>query len=120
MTRQTDAGFTLIETLVALLVLALTAMALLGATEAHVARIAGLERRAAALWAAESHLAERGLGLTPDAAPEAMLGYAFRIEEQRSPTADPDLDRIDLVVTDASDGQVYGRLTGFLAGGPAR
>ena len=116
MTRMADAGFSLVETLVALVVLSLTALALLGATEAHVARIGGLERRAAALWAAETHLAERSLGLAP-AAPAPVLGYAFRIEERLSPTSDPDLDQIDLVVMDAGDGRIYGRLTGFLPGG---
>ena len=43
MTVGSDAGFTLIESLVALAVLAVAAVSLLMATEAYVARIAGLE-----------------------------------------------------------------------------
>ena len=63
-----EAGFTLIEALVALAILAMSAVALLSATEAHVARIGDLEARALAQLAAENHLAEIELGLAEDAA----------------------------------------------------
>ncbi|MGL5010123.1 MAG: type II secretion system minor pseudopilin GspI, partial [Paracoccaceae bacterium] len=71
--RAPDAGFTLIETLVALAVLAISAVALLATTQAHITRIAGLEARAAATWAAENHLAEITLGLEPADTPPPML-----------------------------------------------
>ena len=67
MNRRGDAGFTLVETLVALAVLAMAAMALLGATQAHIRNIAALEARAAAQWAAENHLAELVIGAKPQA-----------------------------------------------------
>lgn len=120
MTRSTDAGFTLIETLVALAVLATSAVALLGATEAHIARIADLQSRAAAQWAAENMLAELALGLPPNAAPEAVLGIAFDMAAANTPTSDPDLARVDITATDAASGQVYARLTGFLDTGGTR
>ena len=63
MRRGGEDGFTLIETLVALVVLATSGVALLGATEAHIARIGALETRAAAQWVAENYLAEVKLGL---------------------------------------------------------
>ncbi len=113
MTRSPDAGFTLIETLVALAILALSAVALLGATEAHIARIGGLESRAAAQWVAENRLAELSLGLEPQA-PAPMLGITFVAEDSRTATADPDLERVEITVTDTLDGRIYGRLTGFL------
>lgn len=114
MTRVADAGFTLIETLVALAVLATSAVALLGATQAHIARIADLETRAAAQWAAENMLAELTLGLTPDQSAEAMLGIGFQLAAINTPTTDPDLARVEITAADAANGQVFARLTGFL------
>ena len=114
MMRQRQAGFTLIETLVALAVLAVSAVAILGAAQAQVARIGALEARAAALWAAQNHLAEIGLGLAPAAEPPAMLGYRFRMEVTETATADPDLTRLDIAATDIDSGQTLARLTGFV------
>lgn len=124
MTRQPDAGFTLIESLVALVVLAVTSVALLMATEAHITRIGGLEVRAAAGWVTDNHLAELTLGLTPARTPPAMLGIAFQIREQRTVTADPALVMVTLTATEIGSagvsGQPFGRLTGFVdIGDPA-
>ncbi len=120
MTRAPDAGFTLIETLVALAVLAMSAVALLGATEAHIARIADLESRAAGQWAAENMLAEITLGLQPAAMPAPMLGVSFAMAAAQTATSDPDLARVDVTATDVGDGRVYARLTGFVDTGAAR
>ncbi len=112
--RAPEAGFTLIETLVALAVLATSAVALLGATEAHIARIGDLESRASAQWAAENMLAELTLGVAPTLAPDAMLGIALAMAHANTPTSDPDLVRVDITATDADRGVVLARLTGFL------
>lgn len=114
MSRVADAGFTLIETLVALAVLATSGVALLGATEAHIARIGALETRAAAQWVAENYMAELKLGLTPNDRPDPMLGMDFVISAQRSGTEDTDLERVDLTVTSAADSIAYAVLTGFV------
>lgn len=114
MSRKGQDGFTLIETLVALAVLALSAVALLGATQAHIARIGALESRAAAQFVLENQLAELmlGLGLTPN--PPAMLGAEFDLSLQSVATGDPDLLRVDLRARGRQDGVSYGVLTGFL------
>ena len=112
--RTPEAGFTLIETLVALAVLALSAVSLLGATEAHIVRIGSLETRAFAQWVAENHLAELTLGLTPEDTPPPMGGLAFKMQVTRTATADADLDQVEIVALAVSDGKAYSRLTGFL------
>ena len=118
MTRTPDAGFTLIETLIALAILAMTAVAMLGATEAHIARITALEYRAAAQWAAENYLVELTLGLEPEA-PPPMLGLQFEVLAAQTATDDPDLQRVDMTTTDTADGRIYARLVGFVLAEPA-
>jgi general secretion pathway protein I len=122
MTRAPDAGFTLIETLVALAVLAMSAVALLATTQAHIARIAGLEARAAAGWAAENYLAEVTLGLPPAAAPPPILGFAFELSAEVTATTDPDVQKLVINAAGVADGRSLARLTGFAlvdAAGPA-
>jgi general secretion pathway protein I len=113
-TRPTDAGFTLIETLVALAILAMSAVSLLGATEAHIARINALETRAAAQWVSENYLAELALGLSPSDDPAPMNGITFTVAATRTATRDPDLEQVEIVARDTVDGRDYGPLTGFV------
>lgn len=100
-----DRGFTLIEALVALVIIGIAAAGLLRATEAHVDRVAGLEARAAALWVAENRLAELALADTWPAEVD-MLGRHWRITEHRAPSSDPDLVKVDVAVAEVSAGGV--------------
>ncbi|MEO0913168.1 MAG: type II secretion system minor pseudopilin GspI, partial [Pseudomonadota bacterium] len=63
MKRHPEDGFTLIEALVAMAILATAAISLLGAAEQHVSRINGLQDRILARWVAEDRLTARSLGL---------------------------------------------------------
>ena len=114
MMHSADAGFTLIESLVALVVLAVTSVALLTATQAHITRIGGLETRAAAGWVIENYLAELSLGLSPATSPPTMLGIDFAVTEQRAVTADASLVQVRLSATEAGTSQPFGLLTGFV------
>ena len=119
MTRSpAESGFSLIESLVALAILALTAIAIIGATEAHISRIAGLTTRAAAQWTAENHIALRELGLD-DTAPPPMLGISFAVVDTQQPTSDPEVVKVDTRVTDLSQNRSYGGFTWFLDIGSA-
>ena len=111
--RKTEAGFTLIETLVALAVLATSAVALIGATQAHVNRIAGLEERAAAQWVGENGLAEMALGTDVTLQTLQMLGYSFTLAAERASTSDPNVEKITLLVL-APEGTTQARVTGFV------
>lgn len=112
--RKPQSGFTLIETLVALTVLATAAVALIGAAEVHVGRIAGLERRAAATWVAENALAEAMLGKPTRAQPDAMLNFDFDVAELRVATSDPDLTRVTVTVRNRTDQRDVIAMTGFV------
>jgi len=61
--RSADAGFTLIETLIALAVLAVGSVTLLVGVERHVAGVRGLSDRIVARWVAENALVATTLGL---------------------------------------------------------
>ena len=118
---RSEDGFTLIEALIAMAVLAVGALGLLGAVERHVGLADGLIDRTTARWAAENRLAERALGLDPDPARATMLGRDWRVVDERSATPDPDLQRIDVRVypPDADRrAEPLARMTGFLDTGP--
>lgn len=110
-----EAGFSLIEALVALAILAVSAISLLSAATAHVSRIEGLESRVVAQFVAENRLAELELGIAEGDAPARMLDRDFRVTTTRSATGDPDLQRLDVTV---SDGERAQSVMGFLATPP--
>ena len=55
--RDDEQGFSLIEALVALAVLAIATVGLMRTVQTHIDSTRGLERRAAAMWVAENRLA---------------------------------------------------------------
>ena len=94
-----DAGFTLVEALTAMTVLAISAAALMGVAETHIGRIAGLEERAAARWGAETVLAEirAGARAAEDAQVELeMAGSVVRVRINVAPTEDPEILSVSL------------------------
>ncbi|KIN74985.1 general secretion pathway protein I [Sulfitobacter noctilucae] len=102
--RNRDAGFTLIETLVALTVLSVGAMTLLTAVERHASASRMLADRIVARWVAENALAATTLGL--DVAPRwrsAMgIDWAVRLEARGLP--DTGLSAVTARVADAAEG----------------
>ena len=112
--RSGEAGFSLIEALVALLVLAIAAAGLVRAAESHVDSIRGLERRAAAQLVAQNRLAELSVpGLPAGPAEVEMLGQRWKVAVNEGPTDDPDLARISVAVADERDGGPLVTLDGF-------
>ena len=111
-----EAGFTLIEALVALAILAVASVGLIRATEAHVDSVRGLEGRAAAQWVAENRLAELGL---PDAfpggdAPVEMLGIRWDVRSTSRQTDDPDLRSVSVTVHPEGRASPSATIDGFV------
>jgi general secretion pathway protein I len=114
-----DQGFSLIEALVALVILAIAAVGLTRTVESHIDSTRGLERRAAAMWVAENRLAELELGSGPlEEQQVEMLGARWRVAVERERTDDPDILKIRIRVYGAErsplaslDGFVDGRRT---------
>jgi general secretion pathway protein I len=115
------AGFTLIEVLVALAVLALALAAAIRAGGAYVGNQAYLQERTLAQWVARNVLTELelgedwpGIGERSDSARLADLDWEW--EATISGTPDPDLRRVELSVWlgREAEGEPLAGLTGFL------
>ena len=110
-----EAGFSLIEALVALLVLGIGAAGLVRAAEAHVDSIRSLERRAAAQFVAQNRLAELSLPGASVGVPVTveMLGERWNVAVNESATDDPDLVKVAVMVSDGPDKSPLVTLDGF-------
>lgn len=118
---QRASGFTLLEVLVALAIVAIGLGAAIRATIQVTTGADALKTRTLAVWVAENRLSEHAArkdwpapGKAQGAAGQA--GIAFTWRETVGATAEPDFRRIDIVVaTAAQPDYVLARLTGLLA-----
>ena len=119
-------GFTLIEILIALVVLAVTGLALSSALSNVAFQTWSLERRAAAHWVAENQLARMQLARSNTNAPlEAgrhsetvvLSRRRWRVRQSVAETSHPLFWRVDIEVSELVDNQEVGplgRLVGFV------
>jgi general secretion pathway protein I len=110
-----DRGFSLIEALVAVAVLAIATVGLMRTVQAHIDSTRGVERRAAAMWVAENHLAELEAGIA-GASQVEMLGERWRIAVDKRSTDDPEILRVRINVFAATEKTPLASLDGFVDG----
>ncbi|WP_448657675.1 type II secretion system minor pseudopilin GspI [Sphingomonas sp. CJ99] len=111
----TEQGFSLIEALVALAVLAIATVGLVRTVETHIDSTRAMERRAAALWVAENRLAELSLGIAPAGdEPVEMMGQQWQAQVTWQGTSDPMLDRVRITVSPAGEQGSLASLDGFV------
>ena len=114
-------GFTLIEILIAVVILAVALAATMRA--ASLATDGALEsrQRLLATWAAENRVAQlRAMRIFPATGTTRMTleqgGLALVMDETVSDTPNPIIRRVDLAVADARDSaRVLGRLTAYVS-----
>ncbi len=112
-----DAGFSLIEAMVALAVLAIATVGLMGAVQQHIDSTRAVESRTIAMWVAENRLAELEIGAPQASEGEVeMLGRRWQVAVDRRGTDDPLLDRVTVAVAAAGEKAQLARLDGFLRG----
>ncbi|MCC2977848.1 type II secretion system minor pseudopilin GspI [Sphingomonas sp. PL-96] len=115
--RASEEGFSLIEALVALAVLAIATVGLIGAVEQHIDSTRAIERRTVAMLIAENRLAELEIGAPEaDARDVEMLGRHWQVRTTRRGTDDPALDRVRIAVAAAGEETPLAQLDGFLEG----
>ena len=112
-------GFTLLEMLIALSVIAVVGLAVSSAIGNVVNQTYTLEQRLVAHWVAENHLARvriARIGLT-DALPTGretervrMSGRTWRVERDIRETTHPWLRRVEIEVFEIADGEDIGPL----------
>jgi general secretion pathway protein I len=110
-------GFSLIEALVALAVLAIATVGLMRTVESHIDSTRGVERRTTAMWIAENRLAELE-AKAPAANGEMveMLGQQWRVAVARTTTDDPEIERVRIQVFPAQERSPLASLDGFVDG----
>lgn len=110
-------GYSLMEALVALFILAIATVGLTRATQAHVDGVRGLEQRVIAGWVAENRLTEmnlEGAAVSPDTSTVRMMDRDWSVRVSRRATDDPDLLAVDVVVLPAGTDRTAARLSGFV------
>lgn len=114
------AGYSLMEAMVALFVLAISATALLLATRSHIDGVGDLENRVTAQWVAENRLVELGLGdPSAQSGNVEMMGRDWVVTVKQRPTDDPDLMAVEITVSLGGQPDVHARLHGFIDKGGA-
>ena len=110
---MSEDGFSLIEALIALAVLAIATVGLIGAVEQHIDSTRAMERRSAAMWVAENRLAELSLGA---AGPErvTMLDTNWIVQATSRATDDPEIARVRIEVRQEGEKAPTASLDGFL------
>ena len=114
-------GFTLIEILVAVAILAVALAATTRAAGVATDGARETRERLLATWAAENRIAElRARAVFPDTSTTDFEteegGLSLKVEETVTETPNPTLRRVDLAVADASDpARALARLTGYVA-----
>jgi len=110
-------GFTLMEALVALTILAIAGTGLVRATEAHVDQVGGIQQRTIAQWVAENRLIELELepaNLAEGSERVEMLGRNWDVSVDIDATEDPELAKVTISVAAGGTDSPAAVLTGFV------
>lgn len=116
-TRNSQAGFTLIETLVALAVLAVGSVTLLVGVERHASGVRGLSDRVVARWVAENAIAATTLGLPLQPKWTQAMGIDWAVSLDARPLPRSGLQAVTARVVDTAAGTdaALVALTGYIA-----
>lgn len=115
-----EAGFTLMEAVAALGVFAIAALSLMRLNTENVRALGQIETAAYARLVAENQMAialaetrARALERGVSTGQEAMAGIEWSWTRVVAPTADPDVDRVEITVSPLDSDREAARLLGF-------
>lgn len=100
--RADAGGFSLIEVLVALMVLAVASVGLIGATEAYIDTVDASEKRALAQWVAENKIVELTVSGQPPKGSELVesMGRTWKVQVATRQSSDASLLAHELFVSE--------------------
>jgi general secretion pathway protein I len=110
-------GYSLMEAMVALFILAVATVGLTRATQTHIDGVRGLEQRVIAQWVAENRLVEldlEGAAAMPARSTVRMMDRDWAVDVATRATDDPDLLAVDVAVAEAGTTGATVRLSGFV------
>ena len=110
-------GYSLMEAMVALFILAVATVGLTRATQTHIDGVRGLEQRVIAQWVAENRLVElnlEGAAAMPARSTVRMMDRDWAVDVATRATDDPDLMAVDVAVAEAGTTGATVRLSGFV------
>lgn len=110
-------GYSLMEAMVALFILAVATVGLTRATQTHIDGVRGLEQRVIAQWVAENRLVElnlEGAAAMPARSTVRMMDREWSVDVATRNTDDPDLLAVDVAVAEAGTTGATVRLSGFV------
>ncbi len=110
-------GYSLMEAMVALFILAVATVGLTRATQTHIDGVRGLEQRVIAQWVAENRLVElnlEGATAAPARSTVRMMDRDWAVDVATRATDDPDLLAVDVAVAEAGTTGATVRLSGFV------
>jgi len=108
-------GFSLIEALVALAVLAIATVGLMRTVESHIDSTRAMERRTTAMWVAENRMAELQAN-APGRDQVEMMGQQWRVAVEKRRTDDPEIERVRIQVFAGQEKSALASLDGFVDG----
>lgn len=114
--RRRD-GYSLMEAMVALFILAVATVGLTRATQTHIDGVRGLEQRVIAQWVAENRLVElnlEGAAAAPARSNVRMMDRDWAVDVATRATDDPDLLAVEIAVAEAGTTGATVRLSGFV------
>lgn len=116
--NNTTKGFTLVEILVALTILAITMGAYLGQLDSQITQTHDIRNRTLAHWAGQNHLAKMRLDEQwPSPGKQTLTSFQgqqeWLIQQHVSVTPNSQMKRVELQMFDA-DGAFSGTLVGYL------
>jgi general secretion pathway protein I len=121
--RHRYRGFTLVEILVALAVIAISLAAAMTTLGGSIDTVVALRERTVAMWMAQNRLtlhyvARSWPALETSEGTTEMAGHEWRWREQVQSTPDNDVRRIEIEIRVAPEREAAARLVGFLVRPP--
>lgn len=118
MIKKRESGFTLIEMLIALVIVSVAFTAVIFSVNQNVRTLLALQRKTAAIWLAEDVITRAQIGfLRADSGSDTLLTYPMRWRITSKNTQNPKVIELTVTVTDAENQSILMKQTAYKGAG---